>query len=76
MVLYKKYEQTFQKMKNLVQQKSNTSTVNYYSSIKIRIISDDDLPVGNILNIRKVLTFTRLIFSNFTCNQNHLDYSR
>ena len=63
-------------MKTFIQQKSNTSAVNYYSSIKIRIISDDDLFVESILNIRKVIIFTRSIFDNFSCNQNDPDNAR
>ena len=68
----KRYEQIFENNQYFIQPKSSISDVNYYSSIKIRIKSDDDLPLENKLNVKNRVIFISPIFNNIKCNHYQL----
>ena len=54
----------FGRIRFTIIRKSNISDVCYDKSMKIKINSDDDLPIEKILNIHSVVMLIKSVFSN------------
>ena len=68
---YEKHYKIFDRMRYLIMFKTNISDVYSHNCMKIKIISDDDLPSKKTLTIHNVVT---LIKSLFIKNRNHYYY--
>ena len=55
-------ERMFDRIKYFISEKSNISDIYYYTYMKIRVNSDDDLPLEKILNIYAIIQQNAIIF--------------
>ena len=58
------YERRFDRIKYLISQKSNIKDVYYHNYMKIKIKSNNELPLEKTMSIQNTIIFIRLIFSS------------